>query len=664
MDKEAYIALVQQLNQCIEAYYNQNHSMISDEAFDHLYRQLQEVEQDNPQWILSTSPTRRIGASGSIADKYIHQTVMQSLDNAYVATEVEEWFTRHQDKMTHIAWSVEQKFDGVAISLVYEYGQLVVAATRGDGEVGEVVTDNIKTLPSVPQQISALSDIPSVNIRGEIVMPWSGFQVLNAQQEAQGLPQFANPRNAASGSIRQLDTTVTASRQLAFYPYALHGPDEVLTQEHMHQRFKQWGFLTAECRLVSTYEAAEAYYQEMLAQRDTLPYAIDGVVFKCNHPHDQQVIGGHYKAPRWAIAYKFPAQSTQTRVQSIDFQVGRTGVLTPVATLQPVSLHGVTITHVSLHNISYLQEKDIRVGATVELVRSGDVIPYIKHVIIDDDFESLPHVEMPTHCPSCQHPTQLSGSGKFLCCTQSWQCPAQCEQRCLHFCSKHALNITGLGTSTVKLLLEHELINDFADIFSLNVEQIEALPGFAHKSAQQLIEEIEQRKATTLTRFLVALGIPGIGKRMAHILVSQYPDFAVIRTLSIEDLLAIEGIGEKLAEDINTYFRENDDILEKLLTTGIHWPQNTILPQKPLEGPLLGLVFVFTGTLKNGTRQQASERVQALGAEVASSVTQKVTHLVYGESAGSKLTKAKKMGLNLLDEDDFERMLDQQDQPV
>jgi DNA ligase (NAD+) len=553
-----------------------------------------------------------------------------------------------------VSYAAEPKLDGLAISLRYEDGRLVQAATRGDGTRGENVTNNVRTIASIPLRLLGHDWPPVLEVRGEIFMPRKGFDELNRRQRQQGEKTFANPRNAAAGSLRQLDSRISASRPLAMYCYGLgEVTGEQLSQTHSGYMavLAKWGLhVSPELRVVIGLEACADYFADIGARRAALAYDIDGVVFKVDSIADQRALGFVSRAPRWAIAQKFPAQEELTTVVAVEFQVGRTGAVTPVARLKPVFVGGVTVSNATLHNMDEVQRKDVRVGDTVYVRRAGDVIPEVVRVLPERRPEKTARVEMPVHCPVCGSEIERVEGESVARCTGGLYCAAQRKEAVKHFASRRALDIEGLGDKLIEQLIDQDLIKDPADLFELPVDTLAGLERMGAKSARNLIEALDRSRRTTLARFLYALGIREVGEATAQSLARQFGSLERIHAAAEEELQETPDVGPVVARHVFTFLRQphNREVIEKLQAAGIEWPETEPAPSVT-DLPLAGKTFVLTGTLTE-SRGVVKERLQLLGAKVAGSVSKKTDYVVAGEEAGSKLAKAQALGVTVLDE--------------
>ncbi|MHB1230477.1 MAG: NAD-dependent DNA ligase LigA [Halothiobacillus sp.] len=645
-------------------YYVLDAPSVSDAEFDQLFCELQALEAAHPELITPESPTQRVGSPTYTTTfaPVTHAQPMLSLDNAFTEAEWDAFATRAQERLGRNAppvFAAEPKFDGLAINLIYRDGALVQAATRGDGQTGEDVTLNVRTLANIPQ---FLPDIrPSLlEVRGEVVLSHTAFAALNAAAEAAGDKKFVNPRNAAAGSLRQKDPRITAQRQLQFFAYGL-GTAEGLPLPESQLALLDWlaslGFTVSEYRqLCDSRAAVLAYYQAMQARRTTLEYDIDGVVFKVNSRAEQEALGFIARAPRWAIAYKFPAEEAVSQVQSVDFQVGRTGALTPVARIAPVFVGGVTVANITLHNIDEITRKDIHVGDFVTVRRAGDVIPEIIAVLPERRPAAAAAIALPRVCPVCGSEVLRVDGEAIARCSGGLFCPAQRREAIKHFASRKALNIDGLGDKWVELLLEHGLIVHVDDLFSLTVVRLLTLPRMGEKSAQNLIDAIEAAKNTTWPRFLYALGIREVGEVTARALAVHFGALEPLFAASVEELQTVPDVGPVVAQHVYTFLRQphNIEVMNNLIAAGVHWPKPA---PKAAALPLSGNTYVLTGTLSTLTREEAAARLQALGAKTSSGVSAKTTAVIAGEAAGSKLTKAQALGVPVLDEAALQHLL-------
>ena len=656
-------ALREQINYHNYRYYALDDPEISDAEFDGLMRELQSIEARHPELVTPDSPTQRVGSAPVAAFGEVrHELAMLSLDNAYSEEEAREFDRRVREglKAAVVQYSAEPKMDGLAVSLMYEDGVLVSAATRGDGYTGEDVTQNVRTLHSIPLRLVGEHHPRRLEVRGEVYMPRRGFVELNLRQQARGEKLFANPRNAAAGSLRQLDPRITASRPLMMYCYGVgvvEGGDLPERHSDILNRLKQWGLrVSPERAVVQGIDGCLAYYSDMALKRADLPYDIDGVVYKVDELAQQRRLGFVSRAPRWALAHKFPAEEATTVVTAIDVQVGRTGALTPTARLQPVSVGGVTVSNATLHNEDEVHRKDVRVGDTVIVRRAGDVIPEVVGVLKERRPADASVYQMPTHCPACGSDAVRIEGESVTRCTGELVCPAQRKEAILHFAARRAMNIDGLGEKVVDQLVDQGLVRTVADLYHLSHDQLMSLERMGPKSAENLLHALEKSKQTTLARFLHALGIREVGEATAQTLAAHFGALEPIIEADETVLQEVSDVGPVVAQRIAAFFREhhNREVIDKLLAAGVHWPA---LPRRAANSPLAGKTFVLTGTLHGMTRDEAKERLQALGAKVSGSVSGKTDYVVVGEDPGSKRDKAVALGVKVVDEAEFTRLL-------
>lgn len=651
-------------------YYALDDPEISDAEYDELFRELQALEAAHPELASPDSPTARVGFPPLEAfDVFEHPVPMLSLENAMNEGEMIEFHQRVQRMLgvvEGIDYTAEPKMDGLAVELLYENGRLSRAGTRGDGYRGEDVTPNVKTIRAIPWTLFALPNAPPIpsllTVRCEVFMNRKDFQDLNRHREAQGEPLFANPRNAAAGSLRQLDSAVTAQRRLKAYCYGV-GVLEGLrleTQWDLLNTLKQWGLpVNPLSRLCHGLRQALDYYRELEGKRPELPYEVDGVVYKVNRLDWQHILGEKTRSPRWAIAYKFPAHVAETQLVDIQVQVGRTGVLTPVALLEPVSLAGVVIRRATLHNMDEIERKDIRIGDHVIVRRAGDVIPEVVRPLEEKRNGSERRFVMPARCPACQGTVvRLSGEAVHRCMNRS--CPAQIEGALRHFASREAMNIEGLGKQIIHLLVERGMVHQPADLYRLTEADLITLPGFAEKSADNLIGAIQKTREPDLPSFLYALGIPLVGSHLAAVLAERFKSFEALRAASYEDLVAVEGVGNKVAESVRRYFEneDNEKAIQALLEVGVQ--PKALMPEMVSQDMYdfwQGKTVALTGTLKSMTRDEATERLRRAGARLSTSVSGKTDVVIVGENPGSKLQKAQALGVAVMDEETFLRHL-------
>ncbi|HAV3169442.1 NAD-dependent DNA ligase LigA [Acinetobacter baumannii] len=665
----AITSVIEQMRQLIQliakhnhAYYVMDQPTISDSEYDHLFHQLKALEEQYPELVQADSPTTKVGGQAlSKFESVTHVVPMLSLGNVFNQEDLFAFARRVEERLPNqkVQYEVELKLDGLAISLWYENGVLVRGVTRGDGETGEDITQNVKTIRNLPKVLhSEKYEIPRLlEVRGEVLMPKSGFEKLNADQEAKGEKTFANPRNAAAGSLRQLDPNIAAARPLAFYAYGIAQcePNHGLTTMHDSlQWLTELGFQIAERQyLCNSIQEVQQRYEQIQQERPNLQVEIDGMVVKVDDLKQQQQLGFLSREPRWATAYKFPAQAALTTVEQIDWQVGRTGTLTPVARLNPVFVGGVTVSNVTLHNIGEIHRLDVRIGDTVSVYRTGDVIPKVEKVWPEFRPAEAEVVHLPESCPVCASPVVMPEGEALARCSGGLYCAAQRIEAIRHFVSRKAMDIEGLGDRWVESLLRLDLLKDVADIYHLH-EHRETLLGIekmGEKSVQNLIDAIEVSKKTTLARFIYALGIRGVGETTARMLANTFQTLEALKAANVEALKKTPDVGDITAEWIADFFLapHNIEVLDRLIAAGIHWDA----PTAPTRQPLNGESWVLTGTLEQMTRDQATQMLQALGARVSGSVSSKTKCVVAGEKAGSKLEKAAKLGIPVMNETDF-----------
>lgn len=656
--------LREQINYHNYRYYVLDDPEIPDKEYDRLLRELEKLEAAHPDLITSDSPTQRVGATPlSRFTEVQHLLPMLSLGNAFDEQEVTDFDRRARERLDcdEIIYAAEPKLDGLAISLIYENGVLVRGATRGDGFTGEDVTQNVRTIETIPLRLVGKKHPQLLEVRGEVIMSKSGFEQLNQQQRDKDEKTFANPRNAAAGSLRQLDAKITAARPLSFYSYGVGKiEDGVLpeTQMAVLEQLRDWGLrLNPEAGIVKGVKGCLDYYARLQRKRDALDYDIDGVVYKVNDLKQQETLGFVSRAPRWAIAHKFPAQEEMTVLQAIDVQVGRTGALTPVARLEPVFVGGVTVTNATLHNQDEIERKDIRIGDTVIIRRAGDVIPEVVSVVLLKRPKNAKKFHMPTHCPVCDSEVIRLENEAVARCTGGLYCPAQRKEAIKHFASRKAMDIEGLGDKLVEQLVDNELVHDLADIYHLSIDNVAALERMAEKSASNLIASIEKSKDTKLARFIFALGIRQVGETTAKTLARYFGSLDRLMSATEAELIAVPDVGPIVAASIAHFFHEphNRKVIGKLQQAGVRWEDVEVKAKK--SQPLAGKTFVITGTLSGMSRDEAKAQLEEQGAKVASSVSKKTDYVIVGESPGSKATKAEELGVNMLDEAGFLRLL-------
>lgn len=639
-------------------YYVQDDPRIPDAEYDRLFRELQKLEAEHPELATEDSPTRRVGSSAETSfEEVTHRLPMLSLDNAFSEDELRDFDLRVRDRLGEdgaIEYVCEPKLDGLAVSLHYENGTLTRAATRGDGYTGEDITANIRTIPSVPLKLRGSGYPDLVEVRGEVYMPRAGFEKLNERLAEQGEKTFVNPRNAAAGSLRQKKSTVTARRPLELCAYSMAVTDEsVLPETHWDslQLVRDWGFrINPEMRKAEGVEACLDAYNELMAKRDSLPYEIDGIVFKVNRLDLQQELGFVSRAPRWAIAHKFPAQEELTIIEDVEFQVGRTGAVTPVARLKPVFVGGVTVSNATLHNMDEIRRLDVHIGDTVFIRRAGDVIPQVVKVVPEKRPAMAPMVEMPEHCPVCGSDiVQIEGEAVARC-SGGLYCPAQRKEAIRHYASRKAMDIEGLGDRLIEMLVDEGMVSTVADLYRLTKFQIASLERMGDKSAANLTAAIDRSREPVLWRFLYALGIREVGEATAKGLAAHFGTLEAISEADEESLQTVPDVGPIVAGHIRSFFDQphNQETLAALKEAGVTWQEEHVLSVD--EQPLSGQTWVLTGTLSGMTRDQAKEKLEQLGAKVAGSVSKKTACVVAGEAAGSKLAKAEQLGVPVLDE--------------
>ena len=658
-------ALADEIREHDHRYYVLDQPSIADAAYDKLMRELKELEEAHPELRPPDSPTLRVpGGLRAAFRKVPHLRPMLSLDSLMDEGEVREFDRRVRKGLgldaglfeESVAYLAEPKFDGLSIELVYEDGALVRGSTRGDGEVGEDVTENLRTIRAIPLRLRAADPqhpvAGTISVRGEALMPLAEFAALNKRLIEGNQEPAANPRNAAAGTVRQLDPAITASRRLDFYAYeVIGGTWEPETQSGMLDALREWGFhVESSHRRVEGVDAAIAFHRELEQRRDQLAYEIDGVVIKVDRRDAQRRLGTRSRSPRWAVAFKFPPRVEVTRLLDIVVQVGRTGKLTPVAVLQPVDVAGVTVSRATLHNQDDVDRKDVRVGDTVRIRRAGDVIPEVVEVLTEHRPRGAAKFEMPTKCPVCGGPVVREGA--YHLCTNGLACPAQLEGHITHFVSRGAMDIVGLGHKTVQQLIAQGLVKDLADLYRLTPIDLAGLEGFAEKSIANLMASFENSKRPRLGRFLYALGIEHVGSTVARLLADHHGSFDPLLEATEEELQEIKGIGPEVAASVHAFFsnRRNRRVLERLFESGVR-PARQAKRSGPQ--PLSGQTVVFTGSLETLTRPDAQKRAEEAGATIASGISRKVTLVVAGPGAGSKLDEARALGIDVIDEARF-----------
>ena len=659
--------LRQALNEHNHRYYVLDAPLISDQAYDQLFRRLQQLEQENPELASADSPTQRVGSEpASHFESVTHEVAMLSLDNAFDDEEMLAFDRKLRDRLeqeTELAFCAEPKLDGLAVSLLYEAGELVRAATRGDGRRGEDITANVRTIKSVPLSLIGDSWSGRLEVRGEVYMELAGFEALNRGQREAGSKVFANPRNAAAGSLRLLDSRITASRPLKFCSYGIglsEGVELPASQYRQMLYLRDIGIpISRQIERLDSVNDCLDYRGRILAAREQLAFDIDGVVFKLDDIASQREAGFVSRAPRWAIAYKFPAQEVMTRLLEVDFQVGRTGALTPVARLEPVAVGGVMVSNATLHNMDEIERKDIRIGDIVIVRRAGDVIPEVVAPVVQQRVGRLARPKMPASCPVCgSEVMQQSGQTAYRCVGGLF-CAAQRKEAIKHYASRKAMDIEGLGDKLVEQLVEKEFIDSIADLYDLSLEQVSGLDRMAEKSARNLLDALEKTRSTTLARFIYALGIREVGEATADALAGYFGGIEALMDADVETLQQVEDVGPVVAENLRHFFdqQENRVIVEKLVERGVNWPQGDAA-QKQQTQTLIGNTYVISGTLDGMSRDQAAGLLKARGARVSGSVSAKTTALISGENPGSKFAKAGELGVEIIDQVGFNRLLD------
>ncbi len=640
-------------------YYVLDAPEVPDAEYDRLMGELQALEAQYPALITIDSPTQRVGGAPSRQFDAVHHALpMLSLANAFHEEEVADFDRRARERLrlvqAEIEYVAEPKLDGLAVSLLYEEGTLVRGATRGDGSTGEDVTHNVRTLQAIPLRLYGKGWPRRLEVRGEVFMPHAGFAALNRRQREDNAKPFANPRNAAAGSLRQLDPHVTATRPLDMHCYGIglvEGGDLPVCHDAILACLRDWGLrVNPEIRRVQGIAGCLNYYRDILARRDALAYDIDGVVYKVNRLDYQDQLGFVARAPRWALAHKFPAQEEMTLLEDIEVQVGRTGALTPVARLKPVHVAGVTVTNATLHNQDEIERKDVRIGDTVIVRRAGDVIPEVIGVVLAKRAKKTRRFRLPDRCPVCASAVVRLDGEVVARCTGGLYCAAQRREAIKHFASRRAMDIEGLGDKLIALLDERGLIQDLSDLYHLERGTLAGLARMGEKSADNLLQALDKSKATTLARFLYALGIRQVGEATAQVLANHFGELEVIEAAGEEALLAVPDVGPTVAASIRAFFHEahNLSVIDKLRKVGVYWASVTVPPRE--AQPLAGKTFVLTGSLEGLTRDMAKQRLQALGAKITGSVSKKTDYVIAGADPGSKYDKARMLGVSILDE--------------
>jgi len=649
-------------------YYTLDDPQIPDAEYDRLLRRLQELETEYPQLITPESPTQRVGATPLTEFATVeHELPMLSLDNAFNDNEILAFNRRIQERLkttAEIEYACEVKLDGIAVSLLYRDGLLVRGATRGDGTRGEDITQNVRTVHSVPLRLMG-DDFPAVlEVRGEIYMPKAGFEALNDNARRNGEKLFVNPRNAAAGSLRQLDSRITAKRPLEMCVYSVGRVEGSLPEKHTDILYalRRWGFLiNREMAVAANINECIEFYRKMQQRRTDLAYDIDGIVFKVNERQLQEQLGFISRAPRWAVAYKFPAQEELTIVQDVEFQVGRTGAVTPVARLQPVFVGGVTVSNATLHNRDEIQRLGLKIGDTVIVRRAGDVIPQIVAVVEAKRPDSAREIIFPSQCPVCGSPVEVVPGEAVARCDGGLICPAQRKEAIKHFASRKALDVDGLGDKLVEQLVDLGYVKAVADIYQLTREQLSSLERMGEKSADNLLRALEKSKQTTLPKFIYALGIREVGEATARNLTQYFGNLDALAKASVEELQQVPDVGPVVAHFIAEFFQQENNInaVAALRAAGVIWPEHD-QPANQADLPLHGLTYVLTGTLEALSRDEAKHHLLTLGAKVAGSVSAKTDYVVAGPGAGSKLQKAEALGLKIMNEEDLLKLLREQ----
>ncbi|HEN2778754.1 TPA: NAD-dependent DNA ligase LigA [Streptococcus agalactiae] len=640
--------LVSLLNQYAKEYYTQDNPTVSDSQYDQLYRELVELEKQHPENILPNSPTHRVG--GLVLEgfeKYQHEYPLYSLQDAFSKEELIAFDKRVKAEFPTAAYMAELKIDGLSVSLTYVNGVLQVGATRGDGNIGENITENLKRVHDIPLHLDQSLDI---TVRGECYLPKESFEAINMEKRANGEQEFANPRNAAAGTLRQLNTGIVAKRKLATFLYQEASPTQKETQDDVLKELESYGFSVNHHRLISSsMEKIWDFIQTIEKDRVSLPYDIDGIVIKVNSLAMQEELGFTVKAPRWAIAYKFPAEEKEAEILSVDWTVGRTGVVTPTANLTPVQLAGTTVSRATLHNVDYIAEKDIRIGDTVVVYKAGDIIPAVLNVVMSKRNQQEVML-IPKLCPSCgSELVHFEGEVALRCINPL--CPNQIKERLAHFASRDAMNITGFGPSLVEKLFDAHLIADVADIYRLSIENLLTLDGIKEKSATKIYHAIQSSKENSAEKLLFGLGIRHVGSKASRLLLEEFGNLRQLSQASQESIASIDGLGGVIAKSLHTFFEkeEVDKLLEELTSYNVNF--NYLGKRVSTDAQLSGLTVVLTGKLEKMTRNEAKEKLQNLGAKVTGSVSKKTDLIVAGSDAGSKLTKAQDLGITIQDED-------------
>ena len=650
-----------------EAYFERDAPVVPDADYDQAMKQLEALEREFPDLVTPDSPTQRVGSAPlSEFESVEHRLPMLSLDNAFSTDDMDDFHRRVTERLGDgdVSYCCEPKLDGVAVSVVYEHGALVLAATRGDGTRGENITANVRTISNVPLMLSGGGVPPYLEVRGEVVIPRDAFERMNAQARAANEKVFVNPRNAAAGSLRQLDSRITARRPLAFTAYSVGMGESDLPATHdaILRRLSEWGLpISGYMKTVSGIVACDDYYEALAGQRDTLPFDIDGIVFKVNGIAEQERLGFVSRAPRWAIARKFPAQEVSTQLLGVDFQVGRTGAITPVARLQPVFVAGVTVSNATLHNADEIERLGVQVGDTVVVRRAGDVIPQIVSVVEGNTSGSSPKrapIVFPGQCPDCGSDVAREEGEAVIRCVGGMACGAQLKAVVRHFASRKAMDIEGLGDKLIDQLVDDGLVGSVADIFRLSQPQLAALERMGDKSSDNLLTSIQLSRSTTLPKFIYALGIREVGEATARGLANYFLELDALLDASTDLLEGVDDVGPIVARHIRGFASDerNQHVIADLLALGVNWPPVAVASG---EGPLAGATWVVTGKLESMSRGDAEQRLRALGAKTASSVSAKTSTVLAGPGAGSKRKKAEELGISIVDENEWLAMLEE-----
>ena len=664
---EEVAALRAQLLDWAEAYFERDAPVVPDADYDQAMKRLEALEREFPDLVTPDSPTQRVGSAPlSEFESVEHRLAMLSLDNAFSAEDMDDFHRRVTERLGagDVAYCCEPKLDGVAVSIVYEHGALVLAATRGDGARGENITANVRTISNVPLMLNGEGVPPYLEVRGEVVIPRDAFERMNAQARAADEKVFVNPRNAAAGSLRQLDSRITARRPLTFTAYSVGAVEGDLPAAHdaILRRLSEWGLPISEyMQTVSGIAACDDYYEALARQRDTLPFDIDGIVFKVNGMAEQEKLGFVSRAPRWAIARKFPAQEVSTQLLGVDFQVGRTGAITPVARLEPVFVGGVTVSNATLHNADEIERLGVQVGDTVVVRRAGDVIPQIVSVVEGNTSGSSPErapIIFPGQCPDCGSDVAREEGEAVIRCIGGMACSAQLKAVIRHFASRKAMDIEGLGDKLIDQLVDDGLVGSVADIFRLSQPQLAALERMGDKSSENLLASIDQSRSTTLPKFIYALGIREVGEATARALANHFLGLEALLVACTDELEGVDDVGPIVARHIRGFANDNRNkqVVWDLLALGVNWPPVTVASG---EGPLADTIWVVTGKLESMTRGDAEQRLRSLGAKTASSVSAKTSSVLAGPGAGSKRKKAEELGISIVDETEWLAMLEE-----